>query len=115
MTTTTACPNHVTVIRQDRGLHHTGLRVDELHDVRTEFADYYGALDWESLTEADRAYCAATLAEIHAATVDLESLDAEHRERAKEYLLGEQIDDPDDVPGAIRRAILATAEAPDSR
>jgi hypothetical protein len=107
--TTMDAPYHKTTIDQDMGEHHTGLRIMRLHDVTTRFEDYSQAA-WEDLSADDREWWTATLAEIHEAIVELESLPIEHRGRAKEELTANTSEDLEGHASVIRRAIEETRE-----
>lgn len=100
--TTTTNAALVTTIDQHRGTHSTGLPIRALCEVRTSAADH-------GLEPGD-----PRLAEIHAAEVDLASLDAGHRARARAYLddlagfLTFGSDAVDYLAAAIREGIGAT-------
>lgn len=105
--TTTEQPRLTTTVDQHRGDHAaTGLRITELTDVVTEWP--MGDREWNSLTDADREEFAETLADYHAARVELAEQDADTRERAAEILPHTPgYDDFDYAAKAVREAIAA--------
>ncbi len=115
--TITRAPHHKTTINQDRGIHSydkdDGLpnRMHALFDIVTTFSDYCQSSTWEGLSASDRGSWAESIADVHAARVELASLRSEHRRRAEEALAGMDSDGVSDDAAAIRRAIAETAEA----
>jgi len=110
MTTTDKAPCHITTIDQHRGDHHTGMRMMELVEIRTQFSDYCQDKRWERMSEHDRDWWAELLADLHAARVELASLDADLRHAAEEYLGQIAGDDLSDHAATIRRAIELARE-----
>jgi hypothetical protein len=101
----THAPDHRTTIDQHRGDHEaTGLPIYQLTDVITSFSDY-SQERWERLSADDREWWEATLADIHAARVELAELPYEHRNATEEGLEGEGQCDVDNYAALIRRAI----------
>lgn len=111
MTTTTTAPSHKTTIDQHKGTHNpTGMRITEYKDVTTAFSDF-SQERWESLSVDDQAWWSERLEAIHSAEVELESLDAEHRARVREWLLDNPANGVDDAASQIRQAITEAIEA----
>lgn len=105
MTTTSrdSYPVLTTKIDQHQGTHN-GLGIYEYHDVRTDLSPYADRR-WDDLSAEDRAWWESTTADYHAAMVELESLSADVRERAKEILMADESTDLEDSAGVVRRAI----------
>jgi hypothetical protein len=101
-------PHYTTDIDQHQGVHDTGLTITELVTIRTDYADH-GQETWADLGESDRQWWHETLADLHAAEVELASLPADHRQAAS-VLQGERADDDlEDAARIIRTAIEETA------
>ncbi len=102
-------PYHKTTIDQHQGDHAaTGLPIMSLKDIVTRFEDL-SQESWDGLDAEAQAWWSEVVADYHAATVDLESLDSEHRSRAKDEVIelaGSA--DIEDCPRLIRQAIIET-------
>ena len=98
-------PTHKTTIDQHQGTHEaTGLSIHHLHDVITDLSPYADR-NWDDLSAEDQALWAETTEAYHDACVELESLDADTRERAKEILLNCDSSDLESMSHMVRRAI----------
>jgi hypothetical protein len=98
-------PSHVTTIDQDRGAHHTGLRMTALKDVRTDFGDYYPNDRWDDLSAEEQACRAGVIEQIHKARVALESLPIGERVEAELYVYDHECDDVEYISTLYREAI----------
>jgi hypothetical protein len=108
--TTTQVPQFVTTIDQHRGNHSSGMRYMKLTEVRTEWAGLGDG--WDDMTPDEQEAATATLADIHAAEVELASCDSDVRQRANEllpHIAG--ITDFDYAATAIREAIAEACDA----
>jgi len=103
-------PCHITTVDQHKGDHATGMRIMELATVTTRFSDF-SDIRWEALTADDKEWWTGHLADMHAASVELASLDSEHRALAKEWLLENPADGIDGAASQVRQAIRETAAA----
>ena len=88
----------------------TGLRETRFVEVRTDLSDYIPTVDFDAMSEQDQNWAVETLADIHNASVELASLDADHRAAATEWLADYGATDFDGVAPMIRKAIRETAE-----
>jgi hypothetical protein len=81
-----AAPVHVTTVDQHIGNHPTGMREMQLKEIRTSFSDYDPDHLWAELSDDDRETWDSTLADIHAARVEMAELDCDTREAAETLL-----------------------------
>lgn len=104
-------PSHSTRVDQHQWTDTaSGMRMCKLTDVRTSFSDY-SQDSWDALSPTDREWWADTLADIHAARVELAELESERREAAQAIIDDQQCDDLENVAGVIRRAIAESAQS----
>ena len=89
----------------------TGAPITAPREIVTDFADFARHLSWDALPAPEQARWSGLLAEIHAARVDLESLDADRRSRAKEILFRLECGRIEDEEAVIRHAIETSVEA----
>ncbi|HEX8202464.1 MAG TPA: hypothetical protein VF590_18450 [Isosphaeraceae bacterium] len=101
-----------TIVHQRETDKATGTPVLEPREVVTDFAEFARGLSWVDLPEAERSRWSALLAEIHAARIELESLDAARRSRAKEILFRLECGQAEDELVVLRHAIAASGDAP---
>jgi hypothetical protein len=78
----------------------------------TDFEEFARGRSWGDLPAQERARWSDLLAEIHAARIALESLDAARRSRAKEILFRVEDGQAEDEAAVILHAIEASAESP---
>ena len=89
----------------------TGTPITALREIVTDFADFARHSSWDNLPAEEQARWSAILAEIHAARIELESLDADRRSRAKEILFRLECGQVEDEEAVIRHAIETSVEA----
>lgn len=99
-----------TTIEQHIGSDAGGARYVRSINVVTKQDDFISYLDWNKMADRDPQAFADELARIHEATVALESLDAEPRAAAKEWLAANNIRSFDGIADLIREAIREAAE-----
>jgi hypothetical protein len=88
----------------------TGTPILVPREIVTDFAEFAPGRPWDDLPDAERRRWSAMLAEIHAVRVELESLDAARRSRAKEILFRLECGQAEDEVAVIRHAIAASAD-----
>ena len=96
-----------TTIEQHIGTRPDGARTVQLHEVRTDAADWISLKEWASLTASQREDVRCYLAEIHAASLALAELDYDQRRKATDLISDAGAHDLEDMAGVIRRAIRA--------
>ena len=95
-----------TTVDQHMGNHEpSGMGETRLFEVRTDLSDYIPTADFERMSAVEQTGCLAELASIHNAMVELQSLDSDRREIAKESLTDNQGCDFSNVASLVRRAI----------
>jgi hypothetical protein len=78
--------SRITTIEQHRCNHHTGLRMVELHNVRTDLSNH-AEKSWDELSADEQTWWNDVINAIHAADVRLASLDADIRKEVEEEIL----------------------------
>lgn len=98
-------PSHVTTIDQHAGDHSTGLPEMQLAEVCTYYS-HHSQESWESLDADAKTWWVETLADLHAAEVELAECNAGVRAAAKELIADRMPpDDLESAPAIIRGAI----------
>jgi hypothetical protein len=91
----------------------TGTPIRVPREIVTDFTEFAPEGSWDDLPDPERQRWSALLEQIHAARVELESLDAARRSRAKEILFRLECGPAEDEVAVIRHAIAASADAPE--
>jgi hypothetical protein len=88
----------------------TGAPIMAPREIVTDFTEFAPDQSWDDLPDPERRRWSALLAQIHEARVELESLDAARRSRAKEILFRLECGAAEDEVAVIRHAIAASAD-----
>jgi hypothetical protein len=99
-----------TIIQHRETDERTGTPINVPREIATDFTEFAPEGSWDDLPDQERRHWSGLLAEIHAARVELESLDAARRSRAKEILFRLECGDAEDEVALIRHAIAASGD-----
>ena len=95
----------ISTVDQHKGNHHTGMRVMQLEEIRTDVSDYVPYGEWEALSPQEREDFEGTLETLHDLRVRVAELDYKPRAAVEEAIGDAQPEDIDALIAAYDAAL----------